>query len=449
MAVSTPSLLMTLALALLPFSSLSVAHSILHHYVLLGPHSTAQLRALLPPTSTHCPSILDSSHGLIPMSVRAPPSDRYPVLTCNVELPKGGGESVLVHGSYRWSVPKYNFKTTPRIYTLGDSGCRMKDTTFQACANTSVWPFASVTNTLATLEAGLVVHLGDYLYRESPCPNNTQGCVGSPTGDTFQTWEEDFFRPATELLRAMPWLFTRGNHEDCERFGEGYFRFLYHGEYNYRAESNCLTYTDPYMVNTGKVMFLSLDTASLYISENDVPNLPNSVHNSFIEQVDVYRTQFQTLYNYAKDVPISILVTHRPIYGMRNVTSLNHTLIAEDYTLQEAAGSNFPTSLRAILSGHIHMMEYISFSPHNRAAISPSISQRPAQIVVGTAGTLLATPIDAAEMKKVDVGGLTPQHAQTATQHGYGIVDVVGGALVFSFVGMGAGNGRSIFNTIF
>ena len=34
-------------------------------------------------------------------------------------------------------------------------------------------------------------------------------------------------RPVTcELLATAPWILLRGNHEDCSRAGEGWFRFL-------------------------------------------------------------------------------------------------------------------------------------------------------------------------------------------------------------------------------
>jgi hypothetical protein len=51
-------------------------------------------------------------------------------------------------------------------------------------------------------------------------------CAGTPFGDNWATWEEDFFRPARPLLAAAPWIMLRGNHENCERAGAGWL-FLF------------------------------------------------------------------------------------------------------------------------------------------------------------------------------------------------------------------------------
>ena len=39
-------------------------------------------------------------------------------------------------------------------------------------------------------------------------------------------WEADFFAPAKALLAAAPWIVVRGNHESCNRAGQGWWRFL-------------------------------------------------------------------------------------------------------------------------------------------------------------------------------------------------------------------------------
>ena len=78
----------------------------------------------------------------------------------------------------------------------------------------------------AASQPDLVIHVGDYLYRESECPKN-MGCSGSPRGDNKgDAWYADFFEPASKLLAAAPWIMTRGNHEICSRAGRGYFLFL-------------------------------------------------------------------------------------------------------------------------------------------------------------------------------------------------------------------------------
>ncbi len=63
-------------------------------------------------------------------------------------------------------------------------------------------------------------------YREDECPAGNTGCAGSPSGYGWAPWNADFFAPAAPLFAAAPWVMVRGNHEDCSRAGEGWFRFL-------------------------------------------------------------------------------------------------------------------------------------------------------------------------------------------------------------------------------
>jgi hypothetical protein len=75
----------------------------------------------------------------------------------------------------------------------------------------------------------LVIHLGDYHYREycdNPAlcaPSRDKGVV---IGYDWAGWNADFFVPASPLLAAAPWVVVRGNHENCDRGGAGWMRFL-------------------------------------------------------------------------------------------------------------------------------------------------------------------------------------------------------------------------------
>ena len=64
-----------------------------------------------------------------------------------------------------------------RILVLGDTGCRIKGSFLQACNDPVAWPFAGLAKAAADLKPDLVIHLGDYLYRESACPQGNAGCV--------------------------------------------------------------------------------------------------------------------------------------------------------------------------------------------------------------------------------------------------------------------------------
>jgi hypothetical protein len=63
---------------------------------------------------------------------------------------------------------------------------------FQDCNDPSQWPFGAVSSAAAVSKPDLVIHVGDYLYRESSCPAGDRGCTGSPFGDDWAAWKADF-----------------------------------------------------------------------------------------------------------------------------------------------------------------------------------------------------------------------------------------------------------------
>jgi hypothetical protein len=86
-----------------------------------------------------------------------------------------------------------------KILILGDTGCRMKssDNAFQSCDDMNKWAFSTVAKTAASFAPDLVVHVGDYHYRENPCPENNAGCAGSPWGYGWDAWQADFYAGCT------------------------------------------------------------------------------------------------------------------------------------------------------------------------------------------------------------------------------------------------------------
>src|SRR5690606_32419604 len=150
---------------------------------------------------------------------------------------------------------------------------------------------------IAELDPDLIVHVGDYLYRESPCPEGDSGCAGSPYGYDWETIEADFFAPAEPMLRTAPLVLTRGNHEACSRAGPVWFRFLDPRPYDGRCED----YTEPYAIEVGGLQLLMLDSSAA----SDTTVTPS--------QVAAYRQQFEVLREIAG--PRSFVVTHRPIWA--------------------------------------------------------------------------------------------------------------------------------------
>ena len=178
-------------------------------YVVLGPQG-AVARAVLAQASS-CPTItIDGAQQ--PMSVRALPDADVSGPGLRANIPAGATSASLENSPL--PLPKTALKS---IAAFGDTGCRLKvredarrrkatPTTMTLAANSRIatfrrsghsrrWPRAST-----DAKPDLVIHVGDYLYRESACPPGDAGCARSPYGDDWPTWKADFFAPAAPAL---------------------------------------------------------------------------------------------------------------------------------------------------------------------------------------------------------------------------------------------------------
>jgi hypothetical protein len=366
-------------------------------YVVVGAQG-AVARAILLGTA-QCPAIVLDNMAQ-PMDLRAEADigqqARFPVTSCEKLIPAGTASASVANISM--PLPKSRLQT---IAVLGDTGCRMKvavaparsgaantdegeEGKFQDCNNLSQWPFPAVSRAAAASKPDLVIHVGDYLYRESPCPPSDSGCAGSPFGDDWAAWKEDFFKPAKPLLLAAPWVMTRGNHEICKRGGSGYFRFLEPSLARGGIPPSCVEQIPPYTVTIAGKPFIVLD------SSDAVDFAPTTA------DIARYAAQFSEL----RPAPGSWLVTHRPIWGVaskRSPSNGKRELVVLNQTLAgavAASGSVLPTNVELVLSGHIHLWEAIGFG-----------DKRPPQFVLGSGGTELAHAV------KGQLAGLKIQNA--------------------------------------
>jgi hypothetical protein len=147
-----------------------------------------------------------------------------------------------------------------KIVVIGDTGCRVTDYTAQQCDSAVEWPFFRIAKAASAINPDLVIHVGDYHYREKPCAGRT-GCTDSPSGDNWQTWDSDFFKPAAPLLTAAPWLMLRGNHEDCTRAGAGW-NLLVRPSLGLKSGERCPADTDPDLFTFDRLRMIVPDTAS-------------------------------------------------------------------------------------------------------------------------------------------------------------------------------------------
>jgi hypothetical protein len=330
-------------------------------------------------TPQDCPAIQIDGVSK-PMSLRPNmPGGLRPA--CEFEIP-AGTKSASVN-SHALALPKNN---PTEVIAIGDTGCRIKGRQIQACNDTAVWPFREVASSAAAEKANLIIHVGDYLYRESPCPEElTTQCGGSPVGDNWEAWNADFFAPAAELLSAAPWAFTRGNHEDCNRAWRGWFYYLDPRPW----DGKCEEYSAPYVVKLGNFQLAMLDSASL--NENVVDE----------EQLRIFGMQLASLQ--AKD---AWLATHHPFWGFypdrRSGLPKPTTPV-----LEEAWDKAAPKNFSLILSGHVHLFEYVSVD-----------NGRPPQIVAGDGGTQMDVPIKIS-VKGTTIRGATVNGGRMNGQFGY------------------------------
>ena len=158
-----------------------------------------------------CPPAMADGHPLR-LSVRQGPSAAFPVTTCQA-TPQAAAQHITVAGIALATEPAH----LQRIIVIGDTGCRLKGIEAQDCNDVRRWPFPLVAAHAAARHPDLVIHVGDYYYRETSCPTAESGCAGSPHGDQWASWDADLFSPVAPLLTAAPWIFVRGNHEQCGR----------------------------------------------------------------------------------------------------------------------------------------------------------------------------------------------------------------------------------------
>jgi hypothetical protein len=320
------------------------------------------------------------------MTRRAPASDIFPVVGCEATVPFGTASAEI--GDQQLPLPAGPVR---RIAVIGDTGCRVNDweKKYQACNDAGVWPFAQVARAVADWDPDLIIHVGDYLYRESPCPAAVAGCQGSPHGDNWATWDADFFTPASPLLGAAPWVFMRGNHETCDRNPVGWFMFLEPRQY----QPTCERFTEPYVTNVHGLSFAVIDSAEAA----DTSETP--------EETAEYSRQFDLLAEMTP--PGSWLVTHRPVWGILEGKASEFEV--ENATYAAATGDSLKADYAVVLSGHIHIAESIAFE---------ASSDRPPQLISGNSGTAL-DEIPTASPTAGELGDTSIENAETLSTFGF------------------------------
>ncbi len=349
-------------------------------------------------TEAACPALVVDGRARR-MTERAAPNGAFANRVCGALLPKGA-RHVIAAGAIL-PVPK---PRPSRLVILGDSGCRLKGAAVQHCNDPTGWPFARVAALAAARRPDLVIHVGDYYYRETPCPAREAACAGSPFGDRWATWKAELFDPAQPLLAAAPWVFARGNHEDCKRGGAGWFRLL---DAAARPKA-CPARSDTFAVDLGGLKLFVVDSAD------------TNVILALAGATAAFAGGLNAVAGRDRREPAWI-VTHRPIWdAIRFGDILSDGVV--NATERAAVRERDLAGIALILSGHVHNFTALGFGEN-----------RPAQLVVGTGGDLMSSndvPPPATGQVKID--GLAAR-AFTMGRFGYFVFDRQGKDWVGAF----------------
>ena len=273
------------------------------------PHARAVVTADAP-----CPSATVDGRA-VPMAQRAGASAAFADLVC--DAPVAAGAKTVAVGARPLPAPA-GAPTT--VVVFGDTGCRLKGDEVQKCNDAAAWPFPTVAASIAAAHPDLIVHVGDYYYRETPCTD--PACAG-PYGDTSLSWNADWFAPAAPLFASAPLVLVRGNHEDCERGGPGWYRYL-----EPHAMTDCAANSEPWSVALDGLQLVVADSATAsdtVLDSGQVAALTAELAQARVLAKGPARDTF--------------LVTHRPPY-----TNVN---------LRAAMGTSL-APFGGVLVGHVH-----------------------------------------------------------------------------------------------
>lgn len=310
-------------------------------------------------SGTSCPA---------PASVRALPSDSFPVLVCQQRL---GAQPVQLPGMPRPAAAPPT--RAQRVVAIGDTGCRASE---QDCGSPTAWPFAPVAHAARGAHADLAVHVGDYIYRETL---HDCGKVTTPCGDNWKTWRADWFQPVGELLADAPWVFARGNHEDCTRGGTGWFLFFDPRDVPSNAD-RCAGTTNPYAVQVpGVGTMLILDTACApWYSTGCWSTGGSDPVNDTTLAIPAYAGQLAQVPGLISGAETVWLVTHVPVWARDYPGQPDSigSMILQGALRRTWRNGELPPAVALSLVGHVHAWEALDFA-----------APRTPIVIVGDGGT--------------------------------------------------------------
>ncbi len=390
-------------------------------YVVVGEAGQQTARAIV--TGPSCPQLSVDGRvqamrtrapaGTAPLRPRQAKASEFPVLVCEAPLPAQAASARIAGRDLALLAP-----APRRVVVIGDTGCRIKasEKAFQRCSDPSSWPFAAVADAAAREHPDLVVHVGDYHYRETPCPPEA-GCADSPWGYGWDAWNADLFRPAAPLLQAAPWVLVRGNHEECARAGQGWFRML--DPQAFEAQRSCDSPDADAQADFSRPYAVPLDLNwQLVIFDSARASRPlDPAKPEEARILERYREDLRVVAALAAPAGMhSIFLSHHPVLGFSPNRS-GETNFGNPALLAAMKSVNgvryYPPGIDAALHGHVHLFQAIDFA-----------SAHPAAIVAGHGGDNLDTDLpDTLPATYSSAEGVQLDFVAHASTFGYLVLD--------------------------
>ena len=347
-------------------------------WVELGPGGMSLARVVVE-TGDSCPA-LSADGARIPMQRREPVPEGFQP-ACEAVLPRNGNNVKL--GTQKLRRPVY----PSSVVVFGDTGCRVSATEQQACNDPAAWPLRRNAHRISQSKPDLIIHVGDYLYRESTCPDPKGGCAG-PHGDNWAAWNADFFEPAAEALAAAPWVFTRGNHESCQRSWRGWFYYLDPRPFAGQCGQG-ENLTDEWIAASGALRIGVLDSSRILNTDTEAAGY-----------VPQFAAQLGRLSG-----RVDWVAVHHPVSAYWPAANGPGSGTKPLWAAWEHAK---PAGVRLVVSGHTHLFEFLAFGDSHTS-----------QLVAGTGGTNLEAGRLGSKFAGQEVNGVTVTGGGSLREFGY------------------------------
>ncbi|KRH79334.1 calcineurin-like phosphoesterase [Ferrovum sp. JA12] len=345
----------------------------LYSYVLVGPNNQEIVRTIV--DNNTCP-VLNSGVTSYPMTLRVGKENNsqysenqsfFPVAVCELNWPTNTPR-LMLDGRLLPHLPS----AVKKVAIIGDTGCRIKAPfAYQACNDVAKWPLKQVSLAIVKDKPDVLIHVGDYLYRESRCI--TLGCQGSVHGYGWDSWQADVFQPMQAMMASVPMVLVRGNHESCQRAGKGWYRFF--DPYPYHPGQACINKRETVIDNPYSVVinqhtqWLIFDSAEIKEAHPDL-NL-----SQFIQKMAALQRLLKPHYQHW-------LLLHHPSlgYAYSRLLAWNGGTYEVYQAIQKTAiQPPLMGQFDLFLQGHIHTFEISNYQ-------EPDL---PINVVSGMGGTQL------------------------------------------------------------